>query len=125
MLRCLSLAALILLPAVVSAQQPTHDEARAALQKAVAFFDEKVSAEGSYLYRYSDDLALREGEEAATATTGWLQPPGTPAVGEALLAAYERSGEKFLLDAAVHTARSLVKGQLQSGGWDNSMEFDP
>jgi len=112
-------------PLALAQQPPTRDEARAALAKAVAFFDGTVSVEGAYLWRYSEDLSLREGEEAATATTAWLQPPGTPAVGEALLAAYERCGEKFLLDAAVHTARSLVKGQLVSGGWDNSMEFDP
>jgi len=127
--RCLSLFAIVIatsVPGLATAQQePTRDEVRAALQKAVAFFDGKVSAEGSYLYRYSEDLTLREGEEAATASTGWLEPPGTPAVGESLLAAYERSGEKFLLEAAIHTARSLVKGQLHSGGWDNSMEFDP
>src|SRR5262245_48416332 len=55
----------------------------------------------------------------------WLQPPGTPSVGEAYLHAYERTKEQFLLDAAIHTARSLVKGQLHSGGWDNSIEFDP
>jgi hypothetical protein len=107
------------------AQEPPKADVKEALRKAVAFFDGQVSIEGAYLWRYSEDLSLREGEEAATATTAWLQPPGTPAVGEALLAAYERSGEKFLLDAAVHTARSLVKGQLVSGGWDNSMEFDP
>lgn len=129
MQRGLTLLAVFLATALPSLglaqQQLTRDEVRTALQKAVAFFDSQVSAEGSYLYRYSEDLSLREGEEVATATIGWLEPPGTPAVGEALLAAYERSGEKFLLDAAVHTARSLVKGQLHSGGWDNSMEFDP
>jgi hypothetical protein len=30
-----------------------------------------------------------------------------------------------LLDAAVQTALALVKGQLQSGGWDYRIEFDP
>ena len=55
----------------------------------------------------------------------WLQPPGTPAVGEAYLAAYERTKERFLLEAAVETARALVKGQLHSGGWGEFMEFDP
>jgi hypothetical protein len=107
------------------AANPTRSEAAAALQKAVMFFDGAVSIEGAYLWRYSDDLSLREGENAATATQAWVQPPGTPSVGEALLAAYERTGEKYLLDAAVHTARALVKGQLASGGWDYRIEFDP
>jgi hypothetical protein len=108
------------------AQQPvTRDEAAAALKRAVTFFREQVSAEGGYLWRYSADLSLREGEERATATMAWLQPPGTPAVGEAFLLAYQRVKEPYLLDAAVHTARALVKGQLHSGGWAEYIEFDP
>src|SRR6476660_6219190 len=110
---------------VPAQQPPSRDEAATALQKAVTFFRDKVSAEGGYLWRYSEDLSLREGEEKATATMAWLQPPGTPAVGEAYLAAYERVKEQYLLDAAVETARALVKGQLHSGGWAEFIEFDP
>src|SRR5262245_59422632 len=87
---------------------PSREQAIAALKKSVAFFREKVSAEGGYLWRYSEDLSLREGEEKATATQAWLQPPGTPAVGDAFLTAYERINEQFLLDAATETARALV-----------------
>jgi hypothetical protein len=116
----------LILPTAAGGQQPpTRDDATAAMKRAVTFFREKVSGHGGYLWRYSEDLALREGEDKATASMAWLQPPGTPAVGEAYLQAYERTGEKFLLDAAVETARALVKGQLVSGGWDNSIEFDP
>src|SRR5688572_11125539 len=115
----------VLTCSMTSAAEPTKDEAAAALKKAVTFFQDKVSIEGGYLWRYSEDLSLREGETAATATLAWVQPPGTPSVGEALLAAYERTQEKYLLDAAVHTARALVKGQLASGGWDYRIEFDP
>src|SRR5205085_3045241 len=111
--------------AAVGQEPPTRAEAAQALKKAVTFFREKVSAEGGYLWRYSEDLSLREGEEKATATQAWLQPPGTPAVGEAYLAAYERTNEQFLLDAAIETARALVKGQLHSGGWAEFIEFDP
>ncbi|HMC10340.1 MAG TPA: pectate lyase, partial [Pirellulaceae bacterium] len=118
--------AAFLLAAPTLAQQPlTHEEAAAALKKAVTFFRDKVSADGGYLWRYSEDLSLREGEEKATATQAWLQPPGTPSVGEAFLAAYERTKDPFLLDAATHTARALVKGQLHSGCWAEFMEFDP
>jgi hypothetical protein len=116
--------ALVALPALAQ-QPPTKDEAATAMKKAVAFFCDKVSADGGYLWRYSEDLSLREGEEKATATQAWLQPPGTPAVGEAFLAAYERAKEKYLLDAVVQTARALVKGQLHSGCWAEYMEFDP
>ncbi len=116
----------ICLPATAVAQQgPTKTEAQAALHKAVAFFREKVSAEGAYLWRYSEDLSLREGEGEATATMGWVQPPGTPNVGEAYLAAYERTQDPVLREAAIETARALVKCQLKSGGWDYRMEMDP
>ena len=33
------------------------------MKKAVAFFRGKVSVEGGYIYRCSEDLSLREGEE--------------------------------------------------------------
>lgn len=106
-------------------QPPSRDDATAALRRAVTFFRDHVSADGGYLWRYSADLSLREGEDKATASMAWLQPPGTPAVGEAFLMAYDRVGEQYLLDAAVETAMALVKGQLVSGGWDNSIEYDP
>lgn len=108
-----------------TAADPTYGEATAALKRAVTFFRDKVSVEGTYVWRYSDDLALCEGEEKATRTTAWVQSPGTPAVGEAFVAAYERTNEQYLLDAAVATAQGLVKGQLASGGWDYRIEFDP
>lgn len=103
----------------------TPDEANQALRKAVTFFRDKVSVEGAYLWRYSEDLALREGEGPATTTMAWVQPPGTPTVGEAYLDAYQRTLEPYLLEAAVQTARALIKGQLASGGWDYRIEFDP
>src|SRR5256885_560820 len=115
-------AVLFLTLAADGQQPPALGEATQALKRSVTFFREQVSAEGGYLWRYSEDLSLREGEDKATATMAWLQPPGTPAVGEAYLHAYERTKEQFLLDAAIHTARALVKGQLHSGGWDNSIE---
>jgi hypothetical protein len=105
--------------------QVTREEANKALQKAVEFYRNQVSVEGGYLWRYSEDLSLREGEGKATATMAWVQPPGTPSVGEAYLEAYQRTGEKYLLDAAIQTAQALVKGQLHSGGWDYRIEFDP
>src|SRR5262249_20704541 len=110
--------------AALAQQAPTRDEAAKALQRAVTFFREKVSAEGGYLWRYSEDLSLREGEEKATATMAWLKPPGKPARGEAYLRAYERVKEQYVLDAAIETARALVKGQLHSGGWSEFIEFD-
>ncbi|OQC04755.1 MAG: Pectic acid lyase [Candidatus Hydrogenedentes bacterium ADurb.Bin101] len=55
----------------------------------------------------------------------WVQPPGTPSVGLAFLDVYKKTRDPYYLEAAVETARALVKGQLQSGGWAYSIEFDP
>jgi hypothetical protein len=96
-----------------------------ALQRAVSFFDEEVSIEGGYVWAYAEDLSLREGEGKATAQTAWVQPPGTPTVGMALLNAYRLTKEPICLRAATRTAHALVKGQLVSGGWTYRIEFDP
>ncbi|HRX79789.1 MAG TPA: pectate lyase, partial [Pirellulaceae bacterium] len=104
---------------------PTKDEAARALRKAVDFFRTEVAASGGYLWRYSADLSLQEGETQASNTTAWVQPPGTPTVGSAYLFAFEAIGDQYYLDAARETAYALVRGQLQSGGWDYRIEFDP
>jgi len=106
-------------------ERPTRPEVVNALHRAVRFFREEVSAHGGYLWRYSADLSLREGEGKATALTAWVQPPGTPTVGSAYLNAYELTGDTFYLEAARETADALVRGQLQSGGWDYRIEFEP
>src|SRR6185503_7811814 len=83
------------------------------------------STEGGYLWRYSADLAQREGEGKTGDTTVWVQPPGTPAVGEAYVRLYEATRDKLFLDAARAAAEALRKGQLRSGGWNANIEFDP
>ncbi|HVR74847.1 MAG TPA: sulfatase-like hydrolase/transferase [Planctomycetota bacterium] len=100
-------------------------DASAALRRAVEYFRTRVAVEGGYLWRYSEDLALREGEGKASATTVWVQPPGTPAVGMAFLRAFEATADPCHLEAAQEAARALVRGQLESGGWDYRIEFDP
>src|SRR5262245_15815753 len=89
---CACAWAVLLCGDVPAADAPSKTEAAVALAKAVKFFREQVSVQGGYLYRYSEDLSLREGENKATATMAWVQPPGTPSVGEALLTAYQRTG---------------------------------
>lgn len=118
---------LLLLTALASAhaQEPTRDQALAAMRKAATFFSTKAAVQGGYVYYYSPDFSRRLGEGKASQTQVWVQPPGTPAVGLAYLKAYEATDEKLYLDAAREAAEALVYGQLASGGWMNSIDFGP
>lgn len=107
-----------------AADDALRDEARSALQKAATYFRENVAKHGGYVYYYSPDLTRRLGEGVAGPEEIWVQPPGTPAVGLAYLAAYEATGDMLYLDAARETAAALIYGQLQSGGWTASIDFD-
>jgi len=127
-MRCLVLLACLgsLMPAAASAaEEELPVKAREALHKAVAFFHGTIATEGGYLWRYSEDLSKREGEGKATATQVWVQAPGTPSIGRVLLGAYRATGERFYLQAAIDAGKCLVRGQLLSGGWGYSIEFDP
>ena len=99
-------------------------QARTTMEKATAYL-RSISTEGGYLWRYSPDLKERAGENVATPTQIWIQPPGTPSVGMAFLRAYEVTGDARYLDAAKAAADALAVGQLESGGWDYLIDFDP
>ncbi len=118
-------AAGALAPYAAAGEDTLRNEATRALRKATEFFTGRVATEGGYLWRYSEDLARREGEGKASASTVWVQPPGTPSVGMAFLEAYEATGEAVYLEAARRAGDCLVRGQLRSGGWDYRIEFDP
>ncbi|MEW6302278.1 MAG: pectate lyase [Verrucomicrobiota bacterium] len=104
---------------------PTRAETEAALKKAATFYAQNCSNQGGYVWRHSRDLRLSEGEGETTRTMCWVQPPGTPAVGMALLDVWEVTGDAAHLNAAKAAAYTLVKGQRLSGGWYYSIEFDP
>lgn len=109
--------------ALTDAAEPLEQsEARAALHRVVEFYRSNVGCEGAYLWRYAADLSAQEGEGAATSTSGWTQPPGTPSVGEAYLNAWRLTGDNVCLEAAIEAAHALVRSQLVSGGW--SAHFD-
>ncbi len=101
------------------------DEATAAINTAALQFVDGASAHGGYVYRVSLDGTTRLGEGDATPTEIWVQPPGTPTVGMALLRAYQATGDKRIFDAATAAALALVHGQLQSGAWTDRVDFDP
>lgn len=102
-----------------------REAAARALKKAATFYRDRVASHGGYVYYYGLDLKERWGEGKASADTIFVQPPGTPTVGMAYLAAYEATGDSYYLAAARETAEALVYGQLQSGGWTQVIHFGP
>ncbi len=105
--------------------EPLPESARNAISRAATFYHDKVATHGGYVYQYTADLSLREGEGVTDLDTVWVQPPGTPTVGLAFLKAYERTGDDKLLAAARDAADCLLEGQFQSGAWNGSIDFAP
>ena len=105
-------------------ERPSPDSVKTALRKATDYLL-SISTQGGHLWWYSADLKERRGEEVATETQIWVQPPGTPSVGTAFLRAYEATKDEAHLRAALGAANALVRGQLESGGWSYVIEFDP
>lgn len=120
------MSTVLMLFSPVAVAQPSQDlaeQARIAMLQAVHFMHQQVAVHGGYVYQVSADLTLREGEGVAEDGTVWVQPPGTPAVGLALVQAYQRTGEEEALSAARDAAHCLVAGQLNSGGWQAHIDF--
>lgn len=102
---------------------PAVDDAAQGLKKAATFYRSQVARHGGYVYYTSADLKDRWGEGKAGPDTIFVQPPGTPTVGMAFLQAHAATGDAFYLDAAREAAEALVYGQLESGGWTQTIEF--
>jgi PelA/Pel-15E family pectate lyase len=119
----LAILALFLTGSSAAAQADLRTEARQALERATTFFRTKASAHGGYVYYISVDLKDRWGEGKVDEHTIFVQPPGTPTVGDAYLRAFAATGEMRDLEAARETANALVYGQLQSGGWTQTIHF--
>lgn len=105
--------------------QELRVEAEQTLRKAVGYFRERVARHNGYVYYYSLDLQQRWGEGKAAADTIFVQPPGTPTIGLAFLRAYDATGDRFYLEAARDSAEALAYGQLESGGWTQTIDFVP
>lgn len=112
-------------PASRSEQKLDRARVREELERAVRFFHEKVGVEGGYVWRYSSDLSKREGEGKVGPRTAWVQPPGTPFVGDGLLEIHRLTGSELALEAARACGSILVRGQLHSGGWSSRIDLDP
>ncbi len=104
---------------------PSATDVLHAMKKAAHYYRHQVAVHGGYVYFYSPDLTQRFGEGVASKDQVWVQPPGTPTVGMAYLDAYHATADRFYLEAATEAGEALLYGQLQSGGWTNSIDFDP
>jgi hypothetical protein len=79
----------------------------------------QLSQTGGYAGTYKSD-GTRFGESSSQkleADQIWVQPPGTPAVGDSFLRSYELTGNQKFLDYAIAAGQSLAHAQLASGGW--------
>ncbi|NML17703.1 pectate lyase [Azohydromonas caseinilytica] len=103
--------------------QGTVRDAVMAMRRAVQHMDENVSYNGGYVWDYLPDLSRTWGEMEAKRTMCWIQPPGTPSVGHALIDAFHASGDPVIYAAARRTALALVAAQHPAGGWNYIHDF--
>lgn len=122
--RTLIVVAAVLLVSPSLADEPTKAEVRRSIAEACEFYH-SLAKHGGYVWRYSNDLKLSEGEAETGAHTVWVQPPGTPTVGHAFLDAWQATGDKRILAMAREAAEATVAGQMRSGGWSYSIHFSP
>src|SRR5687768_17577655 len=109
--------------AALAAGNSIQKRVRSAMRRAVRFMDEQVSYRGGYVWAYLPDLSVRWGEMEARRTMCWIQPPGTPTAGHALLDAYHATGDELFYKAAERTALALVAAQHPAGGWNYIHDF--
>lgn len=122
--RSLALVAVLVTPIAAAEPPPPRDAVVAAATRAVEFLRSRAR-HGGWVWRESLDGTQREGERPAGPDEIWVQPPGTPAVGLALVALYAATGDEATLALARGAGEALARGQLASGGWEYSIDFAP
>lgn len=106
------------------AESPTTAHVAETMKRSSAYFS-SIATNGGYCGIYSLDLKERYGEalyEKAKETDIWVQPPGTPSVGEAYLRGWRATGDRVFLDYAIAAAKALAWGQRREGGWDHLVD---
>jgi len=95
------------------------NQVKVAMDRSTAFI-RSISTRGGYGGMYSLDLKTGYGEALHNILKPaeiWIQPPGTPSVGLALLRAYRITRDDSYLAAARDTGRALAWSQRAGGGW--------
>lgn len=83
---------------------------------------ESIATRGGWVGIYDLASGARFGEslrEKAESNEIWVQPPGTPSVGQVFLRAHALTGDGRYLRLARDAGRALAWGQRQEGGWDH------
>jgi hypothetical protein len=98
-------------------------QAETALEKGIGYY-RSIAINGGYVYHYTVEMDKRWGEGPTDDQTVEVQSPGTPAVGMAILNAYQVTGNPAFLEAAKAAANALILGQNRLGGWEHTISFD-
>ena len=96
-----------------------EEDVKVALKQSLDFW-RSLSITGGYAGIYELVSSSRYGEaeyQPLEPQEIWIQPPGTPAVGEVFLRAYELTGDSVYLEVAEAAGRALVWTQSEMGGW--------
>lgn len=102
---------------------PDRRQVLATMKRATTFMIDKVATGGGYVWTYLPDLSRRWGELEARPTMIWLQPPGTPTMGQLFLDAYHATRDPAYYVAARAVAAALARAQHPSGGWNYVADF--
>lgn len=125
-LRTTLLAVTVTLCGLAPAQEapPSRDAVLSVMHEATDFMFDTLANRGGFVWFYTMDLEPY-GELKARPSMIWVEPPGTPSVGLALLEAYGVTGDAYYLHRAEQVAVALAQGQHPSGGWNYFIDFDP
>lgn len=98
-------------------------KAKTVMLEATRYMVETVSTNGGYVRLYREDFSRRWAELEAYNTQIAVQDPGTVAMGNLFLDAYDITNEHYYYQAAVKAANALIYGQHQAGGWHYIIDF--
>lgn len=115
---------LLCAPCLSQSANPDRQVVLDTMRAATDFMFDTLSNRGGFVWFYTLDL-VPYGELKARPSMIWVEPPGTPSVGLALLEAYATTKDEYYLHQAERVADALTQGQHPSGGWNYFIDFDP
>lgn len=104
---------------------PSPRAVEVAMKKAGSAFRRDAALFGGYPRGWTADGQKGLSESKQSPTLIEIQPPGTPSIGLAWIAAWELTEDPLYLQAAREVAEALIWCQLASGGWPAEFDFHP